>query len=64
MGCQIALFSGPFEIVDGQSHIFASTIPNCISYDPTYSYEVAVIIHDGLRRMLKDQEDVFHGIAG
>jgi pyruvate dehydrogenase E1 component len=48
---------------DGQSHIFASTIPNCISYDPTYSYEVAVIIHDGLRRMLKDQEDVFYYIT-
>jgi pyruvate dehydrogenase E1 component len=48
---------------DGHSHILASTIPNCISYDPTYSYELAVIIHDGLRRMLKDQEDVFYYIT-
>src|SRR5258706_2330362 len=45
---------------DGHSHILASTIPNCISYDPTYSYELAVIIHDGLRRNLQDQEDVFY----
>jgi len=48
---------------DGQSHILASTIPNCVSYDPTYSYELAVIIHDGLRRMLKNQEDVFYYIT-
>ncbi|MGH8010948.1 MAG: transketolase-like TK C-terminal-containing protein, partial [Candidatus Binataceae bacterium] len=48
---------------DGHSHILASTIPNCISYDPTFSYEVAVIIHDGLRRMLKEQEDVFFYIT-
>ncbi len=44
---------------DGHSHILSSTIPNCVSYDPTFAYEVAVIIHDGLRRMLKEQEDVF-----
>jgi pyruvate dehydrogenase E1 component len=48
---------------DGHSHLAASTIPNCISYDPTFSYEVAVIIHDGLRRMLKDQEDIFYYIT-
>jgi pyruvate dehydrogenase E1 component len=48
---------------DGHSHLTASTIPNCISYDPTFSYEVAVIIHDGLRRMLKDQEDIFYYIT-
>ena len=48
---------------DGHSHILASTIPNCISYDPTFSYELAVIVHDGLRRMLKDQEDVFYYIT-
>ncbi|MGH7933337.1 MAG: pyruvate dehydrogenase (acetyl-transferring), homodimeric type [Candidatus Binataceae bacterium] len=48
---------------DGHSHILSSTIPNCISYDPTFSYEVAVIIHDGLRRMLKEQEDVFYYIT-
>jgi pyruvate dehydrogenase E1 component len=44
---------------DGHSHVLASVIPNCVSYDPTYSYEVAVIIADGLRRMFAEQEDVF-----
>jgi pyruvate dehydrogenase E1 component len=45
---------------DGQSHIMASFIPNCVSYDPTYAYELAVIIQDGLRRMIGEQEDVFY----
>ena len=45
---------------DGQSHIMASFIPNCVSYDPTYAYEVAVIMQDGLRRMIGEQEDVFY----
>jgi pyruvate dehydrogenase E1 component len=44
---------------DGHSHVMAALIPNCISYDPTYGYEVAVIVRDGLRRMLTEQEDVF-----
>jgi pyruvate dehydrogenase E1 component len=44
---------------DGHSHVLASVVPNCVSYDPTFSYEVAVIIQDGLRRMFGDQEDVF-----
>jgi pyruvate dehydrogenase E1 component len=44
---------------DGHSHVLASVVPNCVSYDPTYSYEVAVIVADGLRRMLAEQEDVF-----
>lgn len=44
---------------DGHSHILAGTIPNCISYDPTFSYEVAVLVHHGLKRMYVDQEDVF-----
>jgi pyruvate dehydrogenase E1 component len=48
---------------DGHSHLLAATIPNCRSYDPTFSYEVAVIIQDGLRRMLEDQEDVFYYIT-
>jgi pyruvate dehydrogenase E1 component len=48
---------------DGHSHLLASTIPNCVSYDPTYAYELAVIVHDGLRRMLKQQEDVFFYIT-
>ncbi len=45
---------------DGHSHIMANTIPNCISYDPTFSYELAVIIHDGLRRMVVEKESVFY----
>ncbi|MEI6858630.1 MAG: pyruvate dehydrogenase (acetyl-transferring), homodimeric type [Shewanella sp.] len=45
---------------DGHSHVQASTIPNCISYDPTFAYEVAVIIQDGMRRMYGDQENVFY----
>lgn len=44
---------------DGHSHLQAATIPNCISYDPTYSYELAVIIQDGLRRMYAKEENVF-----
>ena len=45
---------------DGHSHILSATIPNCISYDPTFAYEVAVIVQDGLRRMIAEQEDVFY----
>jgi pyruvate dehydrogenase E1 component len=45
---------------DGHSHILASTIPNCVAYDPAYAYELAVIVHDGLRRMLAEHEDVFY----
>jgi pyruvate dehydrogenase E1 component len=45
---------------DGHSHILSGTIPNCVSYDPTYAYEVAVIVQDGLRRMYAEQEDVFY----
>jgi pyruvate dehydrogenase E1 component len=45
---------------DGHSHLMAATIPNCRAYDPTYAYEVAVIVQDGLRRMVTDQEDVFY----
>ena len=48
---------------DGHSHIQASLIPNCVSYDPSYAYELAVIIHDGLRRMVVEQEDVFYYIT-
>ncbi|MCV2883063.1 transketolase-like TK C-terminal-containing protein, partial [Actibacterium sp. XHP0104] len=44
---------------DGHSHILAGTIPNCITYDPTFSYEVAVLVHHGLQRMYVNQEDVF-----
>jgi pyruvate dehydrogenase E1 component len=45
---------------DGHSHVQASVIPNCRSYDPTFQYEVAVIVQDGLRRMYAEQEDVFY----
>jgi pyruvate dehydrogenase E1 component len=45
---------------DGHSHIQAALIPNCVAYDPTFAYEVAVIIHDGLRRMIAEQQDVFY----
>ncbi|MBI4951945.1 MAG: pyruvate dehydrogenase (acetyl-transferring), homodimeric type [Myxococcales bacterium] len=45
---------------DGHSHLVAATIPNCVAYDPTYSYEVAVILQDGLRRMCAEQEDVYY----
>ena len=48
---------------DGHSHVLSSVVPNCVSYDPAYSYEVAVIIHDGLRRMLAEQQDVFFYIT-
>ena len=48
---------------DGHSHILASTIPNCISYDPTFAYELAVIIQDGMRRMYQEQEDVYYYIT-
>jgi pyruvate dehydrogenase E1 component len=48
---------------DGHSHILSSVIPNCVSYDPTFSYEVAVVIQDGLRRMVQEQEDVFYYIT-
>jgi pyruvate dehydrogenase E1 component len=48
---------------DGHSHVMASTIPNCISYDPAFAYELAVIIQDGMRRMYRDQEDVFYYIT-
>ncbi len=45
---------------DGHSHVLASTVPSCVAYDPTYAYELAVIIHDGLRRMFRDGENVFY----
>jgi pyruvate dehydrogenase E1 component len=45
---------------DGHSHILASTIPNCISYDPTFAHEVGVILHHGLKRMVEKQDNVFY----
>lgn len=48
---------------DGHSHLFASTIPNCRAYDPCFSYELAVILHDGLRKMYGDQENIYYYIS-
>ena len=48
---------------DGHSHLLSSTIPNCVSYDPAYAYELAVIIHAGLKRMCEDNEDVYYYIT-
>ncbi len=48
---------------DGHSHVLASTIPNCISYDPTFAHEVGVILHHGLKRMVERQDDVYFYIT-
>jgi pyruvate dehydrogenase E1 component len=48
---------------DGHSHIISSVIPNCVSYDPTFAYEVVTIVQDGLTRMVENQEDVFYYIT-
>ena len=48
---------------DGHSHLQAAMIPNCVSYDPTFHYELAVILQDGMRRMFQEQEDVFYYIT-
>jgi pyruvate dehydrogenase E1 component len=48
---------------DGHSHLLAATNPNCIAYDPTFAFEVAVIIQDGLRRMYQEQEDCFYYVT-
>ena len=48
---------------DGHSHILANTIPNCVSYDPTFAHEVGIILHHGLRRMVEQQHNVFYYIT-
>ena len=48
---------------DGHSHILASTIPNCVSYDPTFAYEVVVIVREGIRRMYEAQQDVYYYVT-
>ncbi|MCG7981196.1 MAG: pyruvate dehydrogenase (acetyl-transferring), homodimeric type [Candidatus Thiodiazotropha lotti] len=48
---------------DGHSHLVAATIPNCVSYDPAYAYEMTVIVQDGMRRMYEQQENVFYYIT-
>jgi pyruvate dehydrogenase E1 component len=45
---------------DGQSHVYSVSVPNCISYDPAFAYELAVIIQDGIRRMYREQESIFY----
>ena len=47
---------------DGNSHLLSSFIPNCISYDPSFNFELAVIIKNGLERMIKKQESIFYYI--
>ena len=48
---------------DGHSHLLAATIPNCVAYDPCFAYELAVIIQNGLERMIQNQEDVYYYIT-
>ncbi|GAC1311477.1 MAG: pyruvate dehydrogenase (acetyl-transferring), homodimeric type [Vulcanimicrobiaceae bacterium] len=48
---------------DGHSQLFAAFVPNCVSYDPTYGYELAVIVRDGMRRMYAEQQDVYYYIT-
>jgi pyruvate dehydrogenase E1 component len=48
---------------DGTSHLIAATVPNCVSYDPAYAYELAAIVQDGMRRMLDNNEDVFYYVT-
>jgi pyruvate dehydrogenase E1 component len=48
---------------DGHSHLMATTVPNCRAFDPAYAYELAVILHDGMRRMLTEQEPVFYYVT-
>jgi len=48
---------------DGNSHVYSLCVPNCVSYDPAFAYELAVIIEDGIRRMYKEQEDIFYYIT-
>ena len=48
---------------DGHSILLAATIPNCVSYDPTFAYELAVIMQDGMRRMFQNEENVFYYIT-
>ena len=48
---------------DGHSHVMSGLIPNCVSYDPTFAHELAVIVHDGLKRMVQNQDNVFYYIT-
>jgi pyruvate dehydrogenase E1 component len=48
---------------DGSSHLMAATVPNCVSYDPAYAYELAVIVQDGMQRMLEKNDDIFYYVT-
>jgi len=48
---------------DGHNHVMIANIPNCVAYDPTYAYEIAVILQDGMRRMFKEQQNIFYYIT-
>ncbi|MCX7204520.1 MAG: pyruvate dehydrogenase (acetyl-transferring), homodimeric type [Proteobacteria bacterium] len=48
---------------DGHGHLFAEFIPNCVSYDPTFAYELAVIVQDGMRRMYQNQENIYYYLS-
>ena len=48
---------------DGHSHLLATTVPNVIAYEPAFAYEIAMIVEDGLRRMVQDEEDVFYYVT-
>ncbi len=66
MGCtagRTTLNGEGLQHEDGQSHMMAATVPNCRPYDPTFAYELAVIVHDGLKRMYVDREDVYYYIT-
>jgi pyruvate dehydrogenase E1 component len=66
MGCtsgRTTLNGEGLQHEDGQSHLMAATVPSCRPYDPTFAYELAVILHDGLKRMYADREDVYYYIT-
>ncbi|MDR3428125.1 MULTISPECIES: pyruvate dehydrogenase (acetyl-transferring), homodimeric type [Silvimonas] len=48
---------------DGHGHLFAEFVPNCVSYDPTFAYELAVIVHHGMKRMYQDQENIYYYLS-
>jgi pyruvate dehydrogenase E1 component len=58
--CRTTLAGEGLQHQDGQSHVYSVSVPNCISYDPAFAYELAVIIQDGIRRMYREQESIFY----
>src|SRR5258705_9933239 len=63
MAGRTTLSSEGLQHQDGSSHLVAATVPNCVAYDPALAYELAVILEDGMRRMLAKQEDVFYYVT-